>query len=133
MSVYSNDYQPGNSNTFCSNLGLEFAALVDILEFRARQQPKQTAFTFLVDGEAETNTVNYEELNLRSKAIAAHLQKYASPGERALLLYPSGLEFIEAFLGCLYAKVIAIPVYPPKRNQKWKNPAFSVQTKIFSQ
>ncbi|UCJ13788.1 MAG: aminotransferase class I/II-fold pyridoxal phosphate-dependent enzyme [Phormidium sp. PBR-2020] len=118
MSVYSNDYQPDNSNTFCSNLDLEFATLVDILEFRAREQPKQTAFTFLVDGEAETNTVNYEELNLRSKVIAAHLQKYASPGERALLLYPSSLEFIEAFLGCLYAKVIAIPVYPPKRNQK---------------
>jgi len=38
-------------------------------------------------------------------------------GERALLLYPSGLEFIAAFFGCLYAGVVAVPVYPPKRNQ----------------
>lgn len=118
MSAYSNDYQTSDRNTFCSSSVLAFDTLVDILEFRARQQPKRTAFTFLVDGEAEINTVNYEELNLRAKAIAAHLQKYASPGERVLLLYPSGLEFIEAFLGCLYAKVIAIPVYPPKRNRK---------------
>jgi len=33
-------------------------------------------------------------------------------------MYPSGLEFITAFFGCLYAGVIAVPVYPPRRNQK---------------
>ncbi|MEO1693572.1 MAG: AMP-binding protein, partial [Cyanobacteria bacterium J06631_6] len=38
-------------------------------------------------------------------------------GERALLLYPPGLEFIAAFLGCLYAGVIAVPVYPPRKGQ----------------
>ena len=35
-----------------------------------------------------------------------------------LLLYPSGLEFVTAFFGCLYAGVIAVPVYPPRRNHK---------------
>jgi acyl-CoA synthetase (AMP-forming)/AMP-acid ligase II len=39
-------------------------------------------------------------------------------GERALLLYPSGLEFIAAFFGCLYAGVIAVPVNLPRQNQK---------------
>ena len=38
-------------------------------------------------------------------------------GERALLLYPPGLEFVPASLGCLYAGVIAVPVYPPRRNR----------------
>ncbi len=38
-------------------------------------------------------------------------------GQRALLLYPAGLEFIAAFFGCLYAGVIAVPVYPPRRNR----------------
>ncbi|MEM7593985.1 MAG: MupA/Atu3671 family FMN-dependent luciferase-like monooxygenase, partial [Cyanobacteria bacterium P01_A01_bin.83] len=38
--------------------------------------------------------------------------------QRALLLYPSGLEFIAAFFGCLYAGVVAVPVYPPKRDRK---------------
>ena len=38
-------------------------------------------------------------------------------GERALLLYPAGLEFIAAFFGCLYAGVVAVPVYPPRRNR----------------
>ncbi|GAF97548.1 unnamed protein product, partial [marine sediment metagenome] len=38
-------------------------------------------------------------------------------GERALLLYPPGLEFIAGFFGCLYADVVAVPVYPPRRNR----------------
>lgn len=38
-------------------------------------------------------------------------------GERALLLYPTGLEFIAAFFGCLYAGVIAVPVPPPNLAQ----------------
>ena len=38
-------------------------------------------------------------------------------GERALLLYPAGLDFIVAFFGCLYAGVVAVPAYPPRRNR----------------
>ena len=56
------------------------------------------------------------ELDQQARAIAAGLQSWQ--GERALLLYPSGLEFIKAFFGCLYAGVVAVPVYPPRRNQK---------------
>jgi acyl-CoA synthetase (AMP-forming)/AMP-acid ligase II len=38
-------------------------------------------------------------------------------GERALLLYPPGLDFIPAFFGCLYAGVVAVPAYPPQPSQ----------------
>jgi acyl-CoA synthetase (AMP-forming)/AMP-acid ligase II len=41
------------------------------------------------------------------------LQARAAPGSRALLLYPTGLEFIAAFFGCLYAGMVAIPAFPP--------------------
>ena len=46
-------------------------------------------------------------------AIGAWLESHDLVGERALLLYPAGLEFIAAFLGCLYAGVVAVPAYPP--------------------
>lgn len=34
-------------------------------------------------------------------------------GDRAVLLYPPGPEFILAFVGCLFAGVVPVPVYPP--------------------
>ncbi|RUR77902.1 AMP-binding protein [Chlorogloeopsis fritschii PCC 9212] len=94
------------------------STLVDLLEYWAIQQPTKTAYTFLKDGETEELSLNYYELNRKAKAIAAQLQGLKATGERVLLLYPSGLEFIAAFLGCLYAGAIAVPVYPPRRNQK---------------
>ena len=58
-----------------------------------------------------------EKLDTKARSIAAHLQSLNTIGERALLLYPPGLEFIAAFLGCLYAGVIAVPAYPPRKGQ----------------
>ena len=49
--------------------------------------------------------------------VGAWLMSKGLTGERALLLYPAGLEFIVGFFGCLYAGVVAVPVYPPRRNR----------------
>ncbi len=62
-------------------------------------------------------SLTYEELDRQARAIAAQLQDLVPPGSRALLLYPSGIEYIQAFFGCLYANVIAVPTYPPRRNR----------------
>ena len=95
----------------------KFLTLLDLLQTRAEEQAQQTAYTFLVDGETEEVSLTYQELQRQAQAIAASLQSISNSGERALLLYPSGLEFITAFFGCLYAGVIAVPAYPPRRNQ----------------
>jgi 8-amino-7-oxononanoate synthase len=91
--------------------------LVELLLHRARCQPEDTAFTYLVDGENEQVHLTYRELDRHARAIGAWLEAHDLVGERALLLYPAGLEFIVAFFGCLYAGVVAVPVYPPRRNR----------------
>ena len=91
--------------------------LVELLLHRARCQPDDIAFTYLVDGENEQVHLTYRELDRQARAIGAWLEAHDLVGERALLLYPAGLEFIVAFFGCLYAGVVAVPVYPPRRNR----------------
>jgi acyl-CoA synthetase (AMP-forming)/AMP-acid ligase II len=76
-------------------------------------QPHDVAYTFLRDGEHEGESISYETLDRRSRAIAAELQARCRAGDRALLLYPPGLEFVSAFFACLYARLIAVPAYPP--------------------
>jgi acyl-CoA synthetase (AMP-forming)/AMP-acid ligase II/acyl carrier protein len=46
--------------------------------------------------------------------MGALLQQRTERGSRALLVYPSDLEFIVAFFGCLYGGLIAVPTYPPQ-------------------
>nr|VFK27700.1 MAG: Acyl-CoA synthetase (AMP-forming)/AMP-acid ligase II [Candidatus Kentron sp. MB]VFK35522.1 MAG: Acyl-CoA synthetase (AMP-forming)/AMP-acid ligase II [Candidatus Kentron sp. MB]VFK75716.1 MAG: Acyl-CoA synthetase (AMP-forming)/AMP-acid ligase II [Candidatus Kentron sp. MB] len=91
--------------------------LVELLRRRAKDQPHKTAYTFLKDGEVEDGSLTYAQLENQARAIAARLQSISAPGERALLLYHAGLDFIAAFFGCLYAGVIAVPTYPPRRNR----------------
>ena len=100
-----------------TGIGNEEANLVSLLRYRAQNQPDKTAYTFLQDGEIEAGAVTYRELDLQARAIAYHLQSIYAADCRAMLLYPPGLEFIAAFFGCLYAKVIAVPAYPPRPNQ----------------
>ncbi|MEM9275439.1 MAG: AMP-binding protein [Cyanobacteria bacterium P01_F01_bin.143] len=92
--------------------------LNDILRYRAENEPEKIAFTFLEDGEREKDCLTYKDLDRQARAIAGLLQSKVIPGERALLLYPTGLDFISAFFGCLYAGVVAVPAYPPSRKQR---------------
>ena len=90
------------------------STIIDVLLERSINQPDLTAYTFLADGENESGSITYQELDLQAKAIAVKLLSKVKPGDRALLVYPytAGLEFIASFLGCLYAGVIAVTDYP---------------------
>lgn len=95
------------------NLPGDCPTLFHVARWRAADQPDKRAFTYLRDGDGDAAEISYGELDCQARSVAALLQQRARPGDRALLLYPSGQEFIAAFLGCLYAGVIAVPAYPP--------------------
>ncbi len=88
------------------------STFVDVLRDNAARSPERRAYTFL-QGDAETAVLTYQALDVRARAIGALLQAQGLTGRRVLLLYAPGLQFIEAFLGCLYAGAIAVPAYPP--------------------
>jgi acyl-CoA synthetase (AMP-forming)/AMP-acid ligase II len=92
----------------------EPSTLVELARRRALDQPDRLVYTFLVDGESEEATLTHAELDRRARALAARLQELGAQGERALLVYPAGLDYVIAFFGCLYAGVIAVPAYPPR-------------------
>jgi amino acid adenylation domain-containing protein len=97
--------------------GFQPANLVEVLRWRAINQPDRLAYTFLTHGETEEARLTYQQLDQRSRAIAAWLQSVTEPGERVLILYPPALDYLAGFFGCLYAGVVAVPVYPPRRNR----------------
>ncbi len=93
------------------------STLGELLRLRADDDPARVAYTFLLNGETEEGHLTYGGLDLRARAVAARLQALGARGERALLLYPPGLEYVAALFGCFYAGVVAVPAYPPRRNR----------------
>ena len=97
-----------------SDQGAHPSSFVELVRSRALDQPERRAYTFLLDGETNEAHLTYAALDRQARAIAALLQRAGVSGERALLLYPPGLDYIAAFFGCLYAGVVAVPTYPPR-------------------
>jgi acyl-CoA synthetase (AMP-forming)/AMP-acid ligase II len=95
----------------CSDL----VSLVDLLDRRAAQRPDATAFVFVPESDGEHVRLTYADLHRRSRAVAARLARQTMKGDRALLLFPPGLDFVVAFFGCLAAGVIAVPLMLPRR------------------
>src|SRR6202035_4856285 len=55
------------------------------------------------------------ELYARARGMAVSLAERGQKGDRAILLFSPGLDFIVAFFACLLAGVIAVPLMVPRR------------------
>jgi acyl-CoA synthetase (AMP-forming)/AMP-acid ligase II len=89
-----------------------FASFVDVLRQRAHASPELEVYRFLQGGDRPDAVMTCAELDVQARRIARALLAHLRPGDRALLLYPPGLDYIAGFFGCLYAGVIAVPAYP---------------------
>lgn len=101
---------PGAPNTTRVDDAADPASFVQILRNRAQERPDDEAFVFFGDDDGQ---LSYGELDRRARGVAAAIQTGAEPGERILLLYPPGLEYVVALFGCLYAGAVGVPAYPP--------------------
>jgi amino acid adenylation domain-containing protein len=104
-------------NTESGSIPSNLNSFVDVLRLSSLHEPEHATFAFLADGETEERVLTAGELDCRARAIAASLQALGVTNERALLLYPAGLEFLAGFFGCLYAGVVAVPIAVPRANR----------------
>ncbi|MCG6969124.1 MAG: fatty acyl-AMP ligase [Gammaproteobacteria bacterium] len=93
--------------------------LVDLAMHRAAEQSASTAFTQLNPGGEIERHITFAHLDLAARNLAGYLQNRLPPRSRVLLAYPNGIDFIIGFFACLYAGMIAVPVYPPFARSQW--------------
>ena len=89
--------------------------LVEILRERAARQAGDRVYTFL-HGD-EQHSLTYEQLDRLARSTAASLLQRCIPGDRVLMIYPPGLDYVVALFACMYAGVIAVPSYAPRPNR----------------
>ncbi|MBR1174745.1 fatty acyl-AMP ligase [Bradyrhizobium sp. KB893862 SZCCT0404] len=93
-----------------------FRSLVAVLARRAAEQADDRAYVFVSDRGTEEAALTFRQLHDAASALATRLSAAARPGDRAILVFPPGLEFLVAFFGCLMAGIIAVPMMMPRRN-----------------
>lgn len=93
-----------------------FRSLVALLARRAVEQAGDRAYVFVSARGTEEAALTFRQLHDAAAAFAARLTAVARPGDRAILVFPPGIEFMVAFFGCLMAGVIAVPMMMPRRN-----------------
>lgn len=91
-------------------------SLVALLARRAAEQADDRAYVFVSDRGTEEAALTFRQLRETATALAARLIASAQPGDRAILVFPPGIEFMVAFFGCLMAGIIAVPMMMPRRN-----------------
>ncbi|WP_067848778.1 fatty acyl-AMP ligase [Nocardia lijiangensis] len=92
---------------------LRARTLAEAISQRAADAADRIAYTFLPDGENESHSWTFGEVEQLSRALAARISQDAAPGDRALIVAPDSADFVLAFLACQFAGVVAVPVYPP--------------------
>jgi amino acid adenylation domain-containing protein len=93
--------------------------IIGVLQEHARTRPDALAFHYMRKPETgEGPSLAFAELDTRARQIAALLKSFTAQDDRVLLLLQPGLDFITAFLGCLYAGTIAVPLFPPRHGDK---------------
>ena len=95
---------------------LPIASLVDLLGQRAAEQRDERAYVFLSDKGDEEAVMTVGELQRRAAGVAGRLRRSSNPGDRALLLFGPGLDFIIGYFGCVLAGAIPVPMMLPRRN-----------------
>src|SRR3954469_1922692 len=93
-----------------------FRSLVALLARRAAEQADDRAYIFVSDRGTEEAVLTFRQLHHSASALARRLTVAARPGDRAILVFPPGIEFMVAFFGCLMAGIIAVPMMMPRRN-----------------
>ncbi|MHB9796209.1 non-ribosomal peptide synthase/polyketide synthase [Pseudomonas sp. MT3] len=86
--------------------------LVEALLQRACEMPRKTALRFIAENVEQP--ISFRELDERARALAAWMLRHGQHGDRAVLLLPSGPDYVAAFFACLYSGIIAVPAYPPE-------------------
>eukprot|EP00516_Mucochytrium_quahogii_P001222 CAMPEP_0203758888 /NCGR_PEP_ID=MMETSP0098-20131031/11772_1 /ASSEMBLY_ACC=CAM_ASM_000208 /TAXON_ID=96639 /ORGANISM=" , Strain NY0313808BC1" /LENGTH=433 /DNA_ID=CAMNT_0050651545 /DNA_START=820 /DNA_END=2118 /DNA_ORIENTATION=- len=95
----------------------QFPTICDLLEWRGNNTEgrNNVAFVWLGKDGAVVDQLTFAQLLYEAKSLAKQLRSHQglNPGDRAVLVYTPGLKFVVALFACFFAKVIAVPAYPP--------------------
>lgn len=97
--------------------------LISRLSHHRDVEGDQVIFRFMLSLGAEDESLTWAELDQSARAFASSLMPFTAERrgtarqQPVVLALPAGAEFVTAYLGCLYAGAIAVPIRYPRPNR----------------
>ena len=113
------DQRDQSSQYTQANIENRFYSLVDVLIDHARVRGFETAYVHWSPNKEIQPQISFLQLHQRAQVVASVLQQQLPVGSRVILAFPTGIDFIVSIIGCFYAGMIAVPVYPPFAKKEW--------------
>ncbi len=82
--------------------------------YASGDQADAPVFTHVHQQVGQHDRLSFGELDQKARAIAAEIQSRGGAGKPVLIVLDPGNDYAAALYGCLYARAIAVPVYPPQ-------------------
>lgn len=97
----------------------DFKSVFTAMDTLAHQQPNRLVYSFANEQGQFEQELTWKELHEKTDSLTGFLRTRCglAVGSRVLLVYPPSMDFIVAFVSCLRAGLIPVPVYPPNPAQ----------------
>ncbi len=92
-------------------------SLIELLMARQVESSAKPGFSWIEDSGKVVKSLRFKELELEARSVAVSLIEQEATGQRVLLLFEPSLQFLIGFFGCVYAGAIAVPLYPPVKDE----------------
>jgi acyl-CoA synthetase (AMP-forming)/AMP-acid ligase II/aryl carrier-like protein len=93
-------------------------SISEVLRRQAAEKSIVVALRFQSETSSAEQAITYGELDRRSRVIGGWLQSIGAADRPVVLVFPPGLDYVAALFGTLYAGAIAVPLPPPKLNDR---------------
>lgn len=101
----------------CENVTIDNETFNSIVISNSKKNPLKTAYIELNSFGDQVALITYQQLINNVTKISEKLEKRYEKGDRCIIAMSSGINFISAFLGCLFSGIIAVPCIYPKRKK----------------
>ncbi len=93
-----------------------FRDFIDVIATNASKYADKKIYFFADDGRDFSQSITYGELYSNAVKMAGFLSNRVGHGGRVLLIYSSGIDFVQSVVACILSGVIAVPAPPPRNS-----------------
>eukprot|EP00978_Attheya_sp_CCMP212_P028707 scaffold99901_cov35-Attheya_sp.AAC.2 len=123
VSDLDQDLQPDRKQSASPVEGSSSSSVLSVFDNHVSNRPDALIYSWLDEKTNVVKSFTHKQLWTASRNVAYKLvtKHGIKRGDRAMIIYPLGIDFLVAFVACMRVGIIVVSVYPPNPNKLQKD------------